>query len=200
MMRRFIYVTVAMGAVTLSGAMGQTFTGVALEENDTGLARRETLPIPAVITTPGAQLPPPGGNPLWGIPLSTLNATRDRPVFTASRRRPEPPIAAAPLVEAPTPTPPPAEPEKPLLTLVGTAIGETENVAVVLDQSSKNLVRLHVGEAVSGWFLRSVDARAMTVEKDSQIVTLALPAANSSPSGPADVPEVPEALQASREF
>ncbi|MCI0599582.1 MAG: general secretion pathway protein GspN [Beijerinckiaceae bacterium] len=197
MIKYFICVTVSAGVLTLSGAIGQTLTGVALQENDTSPAHRETLPIQAVIAPPGVQLPPPGGNPLWGIPLSSLSATRDRPVFTASRRPPAPPADAAPLIEEPSPPPPPAEPEPPPLALVGTAIGETDNVAVVLDQTSKNLVRLHVGEAVSGWFLRSVDARSMTVEKDDQIVELALPALDAAPASP---PEVPGALQASREY
>lgn len=193
-MKQFICVAAFAGALSLSGANAQQLTGVALEENgSSNPALRETLPIPAVITTPGSQLPPPGGNPLWGIPLSALSATRDRPVFTASRRPPAPPAASVPVAEEP-PSPPPAEPEQPALTLVGTAIGETENVAVVVEQTSKNLVRLHVGESVSGWFLRSVDARSMTIEKESQTVTLALPAPDSAPVSP---PIVAESQQAS---
>jgi general secretion pathway protein N len=91
---------------------------------------------------------------------------------------------------AEAPPPPPAEPEQPLLTLVGTATGETDNVAVVVDQNTKNLVRLHVGEAVSGWYLRSIDSRAMTLEKDNRRVTLTLPAASESAApAPADAPE-----------
>jgi hypothetical protein len=68
---------------------------------------------------------------------------------------------------------------------------------VILDQTSKNLVRLHVGEAVSGWFLRSVASRTTTIEKDSRTVTMALPAPNSTP---ASLPVVSEAPGISREF
>src|SRR5690348_5378824 len=32
----------------------------------------------------------PTGNPLWSIPLSALAATRERPIFSASRRPPQP--------------------------------------------------------------------------------------------------------------
>ena len=85
-----------------------------------------------------------------------------------------------PVAEAPPP-PPPAEPEQPHFTLVGTAIGKPQDVALILDQTTKNLVRLHVGEAVSGWYLRSVELRTMTLEKDSQVVTVSLPV----PSSPA---------------
>ncbi len=35
------------------------------------------------------------GNPLWAIPLSALTETRERPLFSASRR---PPVVAAPIV------------------------------------------------------------------------------------------------------
>jgi general secretion pathway protein N len=107
-----------------------------------------------------------------------------------------PPVVAQRVTAAPPP-PKPAEPEQPLLTLVGTAIGQTQNVAVVLDRTTKTLVRLHVGEAASGWILRSVDSRAMTVEKNSQTVTLALPEPGSVP---ANSMPFAEALRAAREF
>ena len=44
-----------------------------------------------------ASKPPPSGNPLWSVPLSVLTATRERPVFSASRRPMPPAVAAAAL-------------------------------------------------------------------------------------------------------
>ena len=77
---------------------------------------------------PGAK--PRAGNPLWTVPLSALSATRDRPLFSASRR---PPIVAVPIV-APPPkqevlAPPP--PERPLLTLIGTIVSPKASVAML---------------------------------------------------------------------
>jgi general secretion pathway protein N len=188
MNRHFILLGLALGGLCVNSVMAQVTTGVALEENSLGRTGRDKLPMPAVIQTPGVQLPPPGGNPLWGIPVSALTATRERPIFSPTRRPPAPPPEPVPAAE--TPPPPPAEPEQPLLTLVGTATGETDNVAVVVDQNTKNLVRLHIGEAVSGWYLRSIDSRAMTLEKDNRRVTLTLPAASESAApAPADAPE-----------
>jgi general secretion pathway protein N len=188
MNRHFILLSLALGGLCVNSVMAQVTTGVALEENSLGRTGRDKLPMPAVIQTPGAQLPPPGGNPLWGIPVSALTATRERPIFSPTRRPPAPPPEPVPAAESPPP--PPAEPEQPLLTLVGTATGETDNVAVVVDQNTKNLVRLHIGEAVSGWYLRSIDSRAMTLEKDNRRVTLTLPAASESAApAPADAPE-----------
>src|SRR6202021_2706944 len=37
-----------------------------------------------------------GANPLWSVPLSALTATRERPLFSSSRRLPAPVMVAAP--------------------------------------------------------------------------------------------------------
>ena len=69
----------------------------------------------------------PTGNPLWAIPLSSLTATRERPLFLPSRRAPAPAVAGTPVVVAPPPPPPPAaEPEQPPLMLVGAIASDTE--------------------------------------------------------------------------
>jgi general secretion pathway protein N len=191
MIRFYACVIAAIGAFSVNEAIGQTLREMAAGQTSPNTEQPPTAPKDA-----GARQPAPGGNPLWGIPISALEATRERPIFSASRRPPMPPVVAQRVTAVPPP-PKPAEPEQPLLALVGTAIGKTQNVAVVLDRTTKNLVRLHVGEAASGWILRSVDSRTMTVEKNSQTVTLALPAPGSVP-----VNSLPfaEALRAARRF
>jgi general secretion pathway protein N len=184
-----------MGAFSVNEAVGQA-AGGTLRERAAGQTSSNTEQLPAAPTDAGARQPAPGGNPLWGIPVSALDATRERPVFSASRRPPMPPVVAQ-RVAVPPPPPKPAEPEQPLLTLVGTAIGTPKNVAVVLDRTTKTLVRLHLGEAVSGWTLRAVDPRTMTVEKNSQTVILALPSPGSLPANPLPVAQ---ASGAARQF
>jgi hypothetical protein len=157
-----------MALFSFNGAIGQT-AGASLLGNEadrTSPSTAEKKPDPRAV--------PPGANPLWGIPISLLSATRERPIFSASRRPPVPPLQPMPVAEAPPP--PPGAPEPPPFTLVGTAVGTPRNVALVLDQTTKSLVRLHVGEAAAGWYLRSVDARAITVEKNSRVVRVSLPA------------------------
>ena len=39
----------------------------------------------------------PTGNPLWAIPVSSLTATRERPIFPPSRRAPAPAVAGTPV-------------------------------------------------------------------------------------------------------
>jgi general secretion pathway protein N len=179
MMKRCACVIAVLASFPLQGALAQAPGGGNLQANDTDQAIVELHPAAAKNAAP-RQLPP-GGNPLWGIPMSSLAATRERPIFSASRRLPAPP-APMPVVEAPTT--PPAAPEQPPFTLVGTAIGKPQNVALILDQTTKKLTRLHAGEAASGWYLRSVDLRAMILEKNSQTVTLVLPAPGSAAQPP----------------
>jgi general secretion pathway protein N len=143
------------------------------------------LPAPVEIA-PGAPVPPqqpvelpptePNGNPLWAIPLSSLTATRDRPLFLPSRRAPAAAVAG-PVAVAPAapPPPPPAEQERPALTLIGVIAGESEGFAVFLDQASNSVVRLKTGQDHSGWVLRAVKGREATLHKNGKSEILALP-------------------------
>jgi general secretion pathway protein N len=126
---------------------------------------------------------PPQGNPLWRIPMNSLSATRERPLFSASRRPPAVPPAQPPTsIAKPSPAP---EPERPPLSLQGTAIGKPRDIALILDEATKGSVRLRVGEAAEGWRLRSVDRREVTIEKDSRILVLSLPSPGAAPPSPA---------------
>ena len=131
--------------------------------------------------------PTPSGNPLWGIPLRELSATRERPLFSPSRRPPPPAVVAAPYVVAAAVSKP-VEPERPQLTLVGTIAGATDGFGIFLDKTSNKVMRLKLREAHQGWILRRVHGREAVLEKQDQTVVLALPAArdqsaNSAPPG-----------------
>src|ERR1700704_3128577 len=109
MIRFCAYVIVAIGAFSVNEAIAQT-VGVTLREKDAGQTTSpNTEQLPAAPKDAGARQPPPGGNPLWGIPISALDATRERPVFSASRRPPMPPVVAERVV-APPPPPKPSRP------------------------------------------------------------------------------------------
>jgi hypothetical protein len=131
-----------------------------------------------VVTAPAAPAPAPeralSANPLWAIPLTALSGTRDRPIFSSSRRPPAPAVAPA-IVPKVAAAPKPREPERPPLSLVGTIASGEEGFGIFLDQSTKAALRLKLGEDYQGWKLRSVQGREATLEKDAQAVTLALP-------------------------
>ena len=73
----------------------------------------------------GRELP---ANPLWAIPLKQLSNTRERPIFSPSRRPLASAVVGPPPAAAPVRVPPkPAGPQNPELSLVGTVIGEKES-------------------------------------------------------------------------
>jgi general secretion pathway protein N len=141
-------------------------------------------PTPLAVPKPEpSNAPLLSGNPLWPIPLSTLSATRDRPIFSPSRR--PPPVAAiGPRIE-PVKAPPPAaipEPPRPSLALIGVVLGGSEAIAIFLDQSNQGIVRIRAGEGHQGWVLSSVMGREVTLQRGNQSETFALPSASSDDS------------------
>jgi hypothetical protein len=125
--------------------------------------------------TPARANPPvPSGNPLWGISLSALPATSERPIFSPARRPPAPVVYAVAAAEPPKLVLPPPEPSRPPLVLVGTIIGESRQIGIFLEETTKETVRLTTGEGHSGWLLRSVDARGVQFERGERSATLVL--------------------------
>ena len=118
--------------------------------------------------------PLPSGNPLWSIPLSVLSPTRERPVFSASRRPPPSAVAAPPAEPAAAPPPPPAGPERPPLALIGAVVSDSDAIAVFLDRTSQKIVRLRPGETHAGWVLSAVLGREVTLKKADQTETIAI--------------------------
>lgn len=131
-------------------------------------------PIVQVTPSPAAAGRAMSGNPLWGIPFAQFPATRDRPIFSPSRRPPALPVAPA-VVPRVVAAPKPKEPERPQLALVGTIVSLEAGFGIFLDQASKSVIRLKIGEDFQGWKLRTVQSRETALEKDEQLVTLVLP-------------------------
>lgn len=142
------------------------------------ISANPAAPVQVVVSSPAPVAPASeralSANPLWGIPLSQLPITRDRPIFSPSRRPPPPAVAPAAIPKVAA-VPKPREPERPQLTLVGTIASDEEGFGIFLDQSTKVVFRLRVGENHQGWKLRSVQGREATLEKDQQVIPLALP-------------------------
>jgi hypothetical protein len=112
------------------------------------------------------------GNPLWQIPLKELAATRERPIFSSSRR---PPAAGPTLDVLPSLPAKPAEPERPQLSLVGTIAGDKKGFGIFLDHSANTVLRLKTGEEHKGWVLREVRSRKIVLEKGNETAILTLP-------------------------
>lgn len=115
------------------------------------------------------------GNPLWRLPLKQFSATRERPIFSPSRRPPAPaPTYVAP-VAARQPAKPP-ESEHPAIALAGTVIGtDGYRVAVFRDTSTQDVLRLRVGENYRGWVVRLISPREARLVKNGEQALLELP-------------------------
>lgn len=189
-------VLVAVAALSAAGSPG---SAQSIEEKASlasiGLDDPAPRPVGAAPVDAGFAPPPAeparAGNPLWSIPMSTLSATRDRPLFSASRRRP----ASAVVAVAPPPEPAPvrpAAPEAPPFALVGTIVGGDRNIAILVNEDSKSSVGVREGEGQSGWTLVSVDRRSAVLEGGGRRVVLDLPTPDGRP-GASPAPVAPEA-------
>jgi len=111
-------------------------------------------------------------NPLWGVPINALRVTRERPLFSPSRRPPAPVVASAPVTPVKAVAPPITA--APALSLLGIVAGKDEAFAVFINTQTHDTVRLRTGEGDGGWVLRSVSGREATIEKDHRTEILRL--------------------------
>ncbi len=142
------------------------------------LGNAPTATLEAAATSEAGAVEPDSarGNPLWAIPLRGLGATRERPLFSPSRR---PPAAEAappqPPREAPPPPPPVAGPETPPFVLVGAVLGGKANLAILRNLSTNAITHLREGQTDEGWRAQKVSARSVVLEKDGAATTLEMP-------------------------
>jgi general secretion pathway protein N len=192
-------IALLVGTLVIADATALAATPpVVVEPREEGLGLLGHAAPPPAVTAAAASTAPaaassvervPSGNPLWAVPLRQLSATRDRPLFAPSRRPPAP-VVAYQLASAPPPPPSkPAEPEKPRLSLVGTIARGEERIGMFLDESTRSVLRLKMGEDHEGWVLRGLKRREVTLEKGRQIAVLTLPAPEVS--RPGSVPPAP---------
>lgn len=150
---------------------------------------RPASPAPVVVNAAAPTKPAEpervrSANPLWAIPLATLTTTRDRPIFSPSRRPPPPVVASTPVTAAPLPRPKPVKIERPQLALVGTIAGPDQSFGIFVNPTNKAALRLRVGEEYQGWRLRAVAPREVTLEHDEQTTVLSLPTRDANAAQP----------------
>jgi hypothetical protein len=180
MMRKFA-IGVTLLALSIHGAARSTTASNEALDGDLSEEARPAVSAPPaesvtkvrVAAPPAAPVRTPSANPLWGIPLSQLSGTRDRPIFSPSRR--PPPVADAAAEVTVKPPPRKKEIQPPPLSLVGTIASDNEGFGIFIDQSTKKALRLKVGEDYEGWKLHAIQGREVTMEKDQSAAVLALP-------------------------
>jgi hypothetical protein len=120
--------------------------------------------------TARAQTKPPTvlDNPLAGLSLDRLAATRERPLFSPSRRAPSPPVVFV----RPPAIQPPAPP--PNLELYGTIINADDALAIVFSSSTNQTTRVHVGDEIGGWKVDNIDERKLVLSLDKRIAVFTI--------------------------
>lgn len=146
------------------------FTGNAHNLASVAADLNHSRDLPAMAIQPDVSMSDPLlPNPLWAIPLGSLTAARQRPIFSPSRRPPAGemnyPLSAA------------SEALGPPLVLLGAVAGETQSYAIFRDETTKDFVRLKIGESHSGWTLRQVNGREATFNKgrDTRVLQIETP-------------------------
>jgi outer membrane biosynthesis protein TonB len=144
----------------------------------------------AMILACAAEDAPPGEvqaqaatTPLASQPLDGLSATRERPLFSPTRRPPPPPPV---IVTGPPPPPPPPPP--PDVALFGIVMDGENARAIIRASPGGKVTRVGIGDDVGGWKVAQIDGRKLVLMLDERLVTFVMftsKNANSARSGPA---------------
>ena len=107
-------------------------------------------------------------NPLAAWALDLLSETRDRPLFSLSRRPPPPPALPPPEFAAPAP-------ERPPPTIVLLAIVSEAGVAhAVVRTAEHKAICARLGSEIAGWNVTHIEPRRLVLSSGDRSVSLAL--------------------------
>jgi hypothetical protein len=116
-------------------------------------------------------------SPLAAHPADRLSATRERPLFSPSRRPPAPP--PAPIIGPPPPAPPPAPPN---VTLVGIVMDTEEARAIVQAGPQNEIRRVRIGDDVGGWKVTQIEGRKLVLSLDSRLAMFTMFGGHGNPA------------------
>jgi hypothetical protein len=123
-------------------------------------------------------VPPDSGEPVSVAPgvvlpaLSVMRETRDRPLFSRSRRPPPPP--EEPVAEAPPPPPAEEGPSEPPFELAGIVAGGGAQFAMLRNRDKQTVESARQGAVLEGWTLAEIGARHVVLKQDEHAVRLTL--------------------------
>jgi general secretion pathway protein N len=125
----------------------------------------------------------PPVSPLAAQPLERLSNTRDRPLFSPTRRPPAPPPVVA---VAPPPPPPPPD-----VALLGVVMDGEDARAVVRAGPAAKILRVGIGDDIGGWKVGQIEARQLVLLLDGRTATFTMftgtnakPASNAGAAQP----------------
>jgi general secretion pathway protein N len=112
------------------------------------------------------------GNPLWAVTLDQLPVTRDRPLFSPSRR--PPPRPQAPRVETVAAVPPPAARQPPSVVLLGIVTDADGTRALIRAGGADKIMPARLGDEIAGWKVSQIESRRLVLSSDDRTVSFAL--------------------------
>jgi len=120
-------------------------------------------------------------NPQAALNFEQLSATRDRPLFTSSRKAPQiapppPPIIA---VAAPVAEPPPP----PQILLAGVIVDRQGPRAMLRADPTAKIIAVRLGDDVSGWKVTDIEPQRMTLSLDDRAIDVSLFQSKDHPGG-----------------
>jgi hypothetical protein len=127
--------------------------------------------------SPGGLDPVPAATPLATQPLDRLSVTRERPLFSPTRRPPPPPPAVA---EAPAPAPPPP----PDVALFGIVMDGARARAVIRANPAAKVTRVEIGDDVGGWKVAQIEGRKLVLALDGRLATFVMFTGNNPNAAP----------------
>jgi general secretion pathway protein N len=106
-------------------------------------------------------------SPLAARPLDRFSVTRNRPLFSPTRRPPAPPPAAA----AAPPAPPPPPPD---VVLLGVVVDGEDAHAVVRTGGDAQIRRVRIGDEIGGWKVGQIEARKLVLLLNGRMATFVM--------------------------
>lgn len=105
----------------------------------------------------------PPVSPLAAQPLDRMSNTRDRPLFSPTRRPPAPPPV---VVAAPPPPPPPPD-----VALLAVVMDGEDARAIVRAGPAAKILRVGIGDDIDGWKVGQIERLQMVLLLDDRTAT-----------------------------
>jgi general secretion pathway protein N len=112
-------------------------------------------------------------NPILAQSIDSLSATRERPLFSPTRRPPAPPAAAAPvpIVRRADPAPPPSPPG---VVLLGVVIGADIARAFLRFEPPDKTLRVEIGDDIGGWKVSRIEQHELVLSLGDRSATFTI--------------------------
>jgi len=109
-------------------------------------------------------------NPLAQHSLDSLSSTRNKPLFSPTRKPPEKPLAAPAVVNRSGPA---EEVPPPQLSLFG-IVSDPDGVRALIKLPTNQTLRVRVGDEISGWTVSQIEPRRLVLTLDKRTAVFVL--------------------------